>query len=221
MSRLIFPNESSEYRIARNRLVDAEIALRARIEQVAALRRNLPPGGKLKEDYTFERRGSDDSTESVSLSGLFEPGKSSLLIYSFMYGPAMEQPCPMCSSMLDGLNGNARHLRERISLAVVAGSPLKRITDFAGSRGWSDLPLLSSANNSYNLDYFGETPNGNQMPMANVFVRSGETIRHSWGSEMLYADLEGQPRHVDLLWPLWNALDLTPEGRGDDWYPPL
>jgi predicted dithiol-disulfide oxidoreductase (DUF899 family) len=29
------------------------------------------------------------------------------------------------------------------------------------------------------------------------------------------------PRHVDLIWPVWNLLDLTPGGRGTDWYPSL
>lgn len=221
MSKPRFPNESSAYRKARDELLHAEIELRARLEQVAALRRNLPPGGIVGEDYVFTRSGKNGKPVDVPMSSLFEAGKDSLLIYSFMYGPNMERPCPMCSSMLDGLNGNARHLQERISLAVVARSPLARVLNFARERGWSDLPLLSSANNSYNADYFGETADGNQMPMANVFVRVGNTIRHFWGSELLYAELEGQPRHVDLLWPLWNALDLTPDGRGTDWYPSL
>jgi len=28
-------------------------------------------------------------------------------------------------------------------------------------------------------------------------------------------------RHVDFMWPLWNILDRTPEGRGSDWGPRL
>jgi predicted dithiol-disulfide oxidoreductase (DUF899 family) len=61
------------------------------------------------------------------------------------------------------------------------------------------------------------------MPMMNVFVRRKGAIRHFWGCELLYAKAErGQDgRHADLLWPLWNALDLTPEGRGKDWRPKL
>ena len=57
--------------------------------------------------------------------------------------------------------------------------------------------------------------------MANVFVRREGRIHHFWGSEMFYADVEGQPRHIDQMWPLWNVLDTTPEGRGSDWYPSL
>ena len=81
--------------------------------------------------------------------------------------------------------------------------------------------MLSSQHTSYGIDYFAESKKGNQMPMANVFVRRDATIQHFWGSEMLYADVDGQPRHVDLMWPLWNVFDTTPEGRGTDWYPSL
>ena len=130
-------------------------------------------------------------------------------------------PCGMCSSILDGLNGNARHIDQRVNFVAVARSPIERILAFARPRGWNSLRLLSSANNTYNADYFGETSEGDQYPMANVFMREGDVIRHFWGTDMLYADLDRQPRHMDLMWPLWNLLDTTPEGRGRDWYPPL
>ena len=140
-----------------------------------------------------------------------------------MYGPKMAKPCPMCTSMLDALNGNARHIAQRTNLVVIAKSPIGRILDFTRARGWCDLRLLSSANNGYNRDYHGEGPDGSQWPMLNVFVRRKGAIRHFWGSELLGAKSEpGQNgRHVDMLWPLWNALDVTPEGRGKDWYPKL
>jgi predicted dithiol-disulfide oxidoreductase (DUF899 family) len=220
MSGLTFPNETPRYRDARSELLQAEIDLRAQVERVAAMRRELTPGGELKEDYAFEEIASDGKAGTVRLSELFEDSKTSLFVYSFMYGPKMASPCPMCSSIIDGLNGNARHITQRINLAVVARSPIERIMAFAKARGWNSVRLLSSANNSYNADYFGETAAGDQYPMANVFVRRNGGIHHFWGAEMLYANLEGDPRHMDLMWPLWNVLDATPEGRGD-WYPPL
>ena len=216
-----FPNETSEYRLARDELLKAEVDLRAQIERVAAMRRELPLGGLVEEDYAFEEIDDDGQVKTVRFSELFEDSKTTLFVYSFMYGPKMDNPCPMCSSIIDGLNGNARHITERVNLAVVARSPIDRIMAFAKERGWNNLRLLSCANNSYGLDYFGEDAKGNQMPMANVFVKKDGSIHHFWGTDMLYAGLEGQPRHVDLLWPLWNLLDTTPEGRGDDWYPPL
>jgi predicted dithiol-disulfide oxidoreductase (DUF899 family) len=98
----------------------------------------------------------------------------------------------------------------------VAKSPLPRIVTFAEERGWRRLRLLSSAGNTYNRDYLAETAQGSQMPMLNVFHRDGETIRHFWGAELLYAPAEpGQEyRHVGTIEPLWNIFDLTPEGRG-------
>jgi len=211
-----FPHEDAKYRTARNKLLNAEIDLRKKIEAVAALRRRLPPGGEVPEDYVFD--GQDGK---VRLSQLFQNGDT-LVAYSLMYGPRMEKPCPMCTSMLDGLNGNAQHVAQRTNLVVIAKSPLARIVEHARNRGWSHLRLLSSAGNSYNRDYGAETADGAQMPMFNVFAKN-KSIRHFWGSELLYAKSEkGQdPRHADLIWPLWNVLDLTPAGRGKDFYPKL
>jgi predicted dithiol-disulfide oxidoreductase (DUF899 family) len=220
MPGLTFPNETIGYREARDELLKAEIALRDSVEQVAAMRRSLPPGGTIREDYTFEEMGAGGQVRGVRLSELFEEPKTSLFVYSWMFGPAMANPCPMCSSIIDGLNGNARHITQRINLAVVSRSPIERIMDFARARGWNSVRLLSSEKNSYNADYFGETPAGDQFPMANVFVQREGAIHHFWGTEMLYAKVQGDPRHMDLMWPLWNVLDATPEGRGD-WYPPL
>jgi predicted dithiol-disulfide oxidoreductase (DUF899 family) len=140
-----------------------------------------------------------------------------------MYGPKMAQPCPMCTSMLDGLNGNAQHIARRTNLVVIAKSPLERIMEHARGRGWSNLQLLSSADNSYNRDYRAEADDGSQLPILNVFVKDRKKVRHWYATELLFAQTEsGQdPRHIDSIWPLWNLLDLTPEGRGKDWYPQL
>lgn len=222
-----FPGESEEYRRARDELLKAELDLRTRLEEVALLRRGLPLGGEVREDYLFEEGGADlegDSTvRSARFSQLFEPGKDSLIVYSFMYGPEMPRPCPMCTSILDGLNGTAIHARQRVNFVVVAKSPLERIRAFARERGWLNLRLLSSARNTYNRDYHGETAERNQIPAINVFVRRRDFIHHLYNAEALYTSPEpGQDaRHVDLIWPLWNLFDLTPEGRGADWYPRL
>jgi predicted dithiol-disulfide oxidoreductase (DUF899 family) len=212
-----FPNESKAYRAARDDLLQAEIDLRRQIEKVAELRCSLPAGGEPAEDYVF-----DGQHGKVKLSQLFTR-RDTLLAYSFMYGPRMQKACPMCTAMLDGLNGNAQHIAQRTRLVVIAKSPLPRIVEFARSRGWANLKLLSSQNNHYNRDYHGETTDGSQMPMLNVFVKRDGTIRHFYGTELLYAKEEkGQnARHVDSIWPLWNLLDFTPEGRGSDWYPKL
>jgi predicted dithiol-disulfide oxidoreductase (DUF899 family) len=229
---LVFPGESAEYRAARDRLLDQEIELRRLTEAVASARRELPPGGIVPEDYVFQ-----GAAGAVRLSELFRPGKDSLVIYSFMFPrdpgddrpgpvtgrsaslPLTEGPCPSCVGFLDPLEGAAEHVSQQINFAVVARAPLPRVLAFAEERGWRRLQLLSSAGNTYNRDYHGETAERWQRPMLNVFHRSDGTIRHFWASELFYAPTEpGQdPRHVGTLEPTWNLFDLTPEGRPSDW----
>jgi predicted dithiol-disulfide oxidoreductase (DUF899 family) len=230
-----FPGESAEYRAARERLLAQEIELRRAMEAVAAARRELPPGGLVPEDYVFQGVGADGVARDVKLSELFEPGRDSLVIYSFMFPrdpgdkrpgppsgqtallPLEEGPCPSCVAFLDQIDGAAEHAAQHLNLAVVAKSPLPRVATFGEERGWKRLRLLSSAGNTYNRDYLAETPEGAQRPMLNVFHRDGERIRHFWGSELFYAPTDpGQdPRHVGTLEPVWNLFDLTPEGRPD------
>jgi predicted dithiol-disulfide oxidoreductase (DUF899 family) len=227
MQHLRFPNESTAYREARNALLAEEMELRRQIERVAAHRRALPKGGEVKEDYVFE--GESGRTK---LSELFSPGKEALAIYSFMFGPERERPCPGCTHFLDALEGSTQHIQQRIDLVVVAKSPVSRLQAFARERGWCQLHLLSTAGNNYDRDYFGDSTAlsaamrdqqefkpGEEwdMPILNVFRREAGTVRHFWGSELLYVPPEpGQEyRHNDLLDPLWNMLDVTPEGRGD------
>ena len=234
---LEFPGESAEYRLARDRLLEQEIELRRATETVAASRRELPLGGPVPEDYVFQGAGANGTRADVKMSGLFAPGKDSLVIYSFMFPrdpgderpgpktgetallPLEEGPCPSCVALLDQLDGAAEHADQHLNLAVVAKAPLQRILNFAQERGWRRLRLLSSAGSTYNRDYLGETAAESQRPMLNVFHRDGDTVRHFWGSELFYAPTDpGQdPRHVGTLEPVWNLFDLTPEGRGIDW----
>lgn len=222
-----FPGETKEYRDKRFELLAAEAGLREQVEAVAELRRQLPLGGALKEDYLFHEGAAEladlDSEQAVRLSELFGEGKSSLIVYGFMYGPDAKAPCPLCTSLLDSLNGAARHARERVNLVVVAKAPLRTLRKWAAERGWNHLRLLSSHGNSFNLDYAAENAKGDQFPSLNVFRKTGAGIFHFYNSELFFAPLPagGNARHVDQIWPLWNLLDLTPEGRGADWFPQL
>ncbi len=227
MHTIRFPGETEQYRAARTALLESEMALRRQLAQVAEQRSRLPLGGVLRQDYVFEEGSADiedvDQTHRTRLSELFGPNRDTLMVYSFMYGPEMKQACTSCTSILDGLNGTAPHVMKRVPLVVVAKSPLERIRRFARERGWRNLRLLSSAKNSYNADYHGENQKGDQLPALNVFVRRNGKIHHFYNTELLYVKAEpGQDgRHVDLIWPLWNLFDYTPEGRGTDWYPEL
>jgi len=235
--RRTFPGESPEYRAARDRLLEREIELRRAMEAVAAARRDLPPGGAVREDYVFDGPGAGGAQQDVRLSDMFAPDKDTLVIYSFMFprdpaddrpGPTTgksaslelaEGPCPSCVALIDQLDAAAEHAKPLVNLSVVAKAPLDRVLTFAEERGWRRLRFFSSAANTYNRDYLAETEEGFQRPMLNVFHRDGATIRHFWGSELFYAPTEpGQdPRHVGTIEPVWNLLDLTPEGRPSDW----
>jgi predicted dithiol-disulfide oxidoreductase (DUF899 family) len=223
-----FPDESDHYRRARDELLEAELALRRQEEAVAAQRRSLPLGGAVSADYEFDEwEPQAPAPRAVRLSQLFGD-KDTLLVYSFMFNPgpagtALEVACPMCTSMMDGLDGQAPHLSQRISLAASAKAPIERFRAHARSRGWRHVRLLSSARSAYNRDYNTEASDTEQRPMATVFVRRDGAIRHFWSSELLTAamdDSEG-PRHVDFMWPLWALLDRTPSGRGTTWMPQL
>src|SRR5271156_562911 len=134
-NKVQYPGESPEYRQARNALLAEEIELRRHIERVAALRRALPGGGEIPDDYRFEGQNG-----AVRLSQLFGD-KDTLAVYSMMFGPQRERACPMCTAMLTSWEGTARNLRERVALVVTARSPIERLLDFKLERGWKNLQI--------------------------------------------------------------------------------
>ena len=217
-----FPGESDDYRAARDDLLKAEIALRRQVEAVAGQRAALPLGGAVTADYAFEEW--DERTgapRTVRLSELFADGKDTLFLYSFMIVPPSQDlpfvgPCPSCTSIIDGLDGQMAHIAQRINVAVAAKAPIERFRDHGRSRGWRHVRLLS-ADSSYNVDYQAEDADGNQWPLATVFVRRGGRIHHFWSSELWLVphDEDQGPRHVDFMWPMWAVLDRVPELRGD------
>jgi predicted dithiol-disulfide oxidoreductase (DUF899 family) len=211
-------NESAEYRAARAALLAEEIELRRHMERVAAQRRTLPPGGPVVGDYRFQ---TEDGPSDFA--GLFA-GKQTLAIYSYMYGPERERPCPMCTNLLAAWEGNAADIGQKLSLVAVARSPIERLNAWKRERGWKDLRLVSDLDGAYSRDYFGILPNGSEIPSLNVFTRRDGTIRHFWSAEMTdtSADPGQDARGTPVSYaPLWNMLDSTPEGREPDWYPSL
>jgi predicted dithiol-disulfide oxidoreductase (DUF899 family) len=179
----------------------------------------------------FERIGANQRPEKVRLSELFGD-KPSILLYSYMYGPDRDRPCPGCTHMLDAIDGSAPHAEQRLPIYIVVKSPLARLVAWARERGWRYLQLLSTAGNSYDADYFGDTSKlshamrverGHDLsrswdePFFNVFRKgAGGSVQHFWGSELVYAPEEAGQNHRagDLVDPLWGLLDMTPEGRG-------
>ena len=210
-----FPNESVEYRKARDALLAEEIELRRHIERVAEQRRALPAGGALPKDYRFEGEGGP-----VTMSQLFGD-KQTLAIYSMMYGPQRKEPCPMCTSLLSAWDGEALDVAQRIALVVTARSPIERILAFKKKRGWRHLTIVSDTSGDFTRAYV--SAEDADVPAFNVFTRRDGTLRHFWAAEMgeKTADPGQDPRGAPDLMPLWNILDSTPEGRDPDWYPQL
>jgi predicted dithiol-disulfide oxidoreductase (DUF899 family) len=210
-----FPNESAAYRTARNALLMEEIELRRHIERVAAQRRALPTGGEVQRDFEVV-----SETGPIRLSSLFG-NKDTLMVYSMMYGPKRKAPCPVCTSFLSSWNGAAVNLRERCAIAVMARSPIGRLVEYEKQRGFVNLPFVSDASGDYTRTYV--SPSDADVPGFTVFTRRNGTIYHFYSVEMsgAMADPGQDPRGAPDLDLLWLMLDLTPEGRGTDWYPKL
>ena len=218
-----FETPSAAYLAHRKELRLAEIALKEQRERVAALRRALPDGPTLVGDYAF-REGPADIAASqpirvTPLSALFADGKPGLIVIHFMFADGDEDPCPMCTMWADGYNAIAPHISQRAALVLVAKADITPLRDFARRRGWSNLRLLSSRDTSFNSDFGMENADGHQIPGSSVFSRAADgTIRHFVTNGMRMGD--GSNRGLDLLSPVWNILDLLPEGRGE-WRPSL
>ena len=210
-----FPNESEAYRHARNALLAEEIELRRHIERVTELRRKLPPGGEVKKAYRFVGEQGP-----VTLADLFG-NKQTLVIYSYMFGPQRERPCPMCTSFMAALDNKVDDIEQRVALAMVARSPLDRLVAAKQARGWRKLKVFSDLSGDYTRDYV--TREDADVPGYNVFTRRDGSLRHFWAAEMgpATADPGQDPRGAPDLDLLWTILDTTPDGRGADWYPKL
>ncbi|KQV80957.1 hypothetical protein ASD15_13810 [Massilia sp. Root351] len=211
-----YPNDSAEYRAARTALLAEEIELRRHIERVAEQRRALPPGGEAA-DYQF----NDENGATVPLAALF--GKHDTLVtYFWMFGPQRDRPCPMCTAFLGALDIPARDITQKAAMAVLGRSPVERQLAFARERGWRNLKFYATVGDGFARDYRGLAPDGSEWPALDVWVKDGAKVRHFWGAEMGGTSDPGQdPRLAPDPTPLWNILDLTPAGRGSDWYPRL
>jgi predicted dithiol-disulfide oxidoreductase (DUF899 family) len=210
-----FPNESSQYRSARNALLAEEIELRRHLERVASQRRALPIGGEIPQDFEFVSEAGP-----IRFSSLFG-GKDTLMVYSMMYGPQRKSPCPVCTSFLNTWNGVAINLRERAAIGVTARSPIERLREYKTQRGLVNLPIFSDTSGEYTRTYV--SADDGDFPGFSVFSRRNGKLYHFYSGEMSgdMSDPGQDPRGAPDLDSLWLMLDWTPEGRGIDWYPKL
>ena len=200
LNSLRHPNESREYRDARDALLKDEQELVDKVKSVAERRRNLPPGGQLKEDYVFQWANDGKVGKRVKFSELFAD-KNTLLLYSFMYGPNWDNPCPSCTSLVDGFDRTWYQVTQHAAFVAIAKAPADRINAWAKQRGWSQIALVSGSDSPYQADYKCQGDSDDmQWPVMHVFRRQDGKIFHFWGTEL-------SANHVDTVWPYWNLMD--------------
>ena len=217
-ARTPFPGESDAYRKARRVLLEDEIEFRRHMTRLAEQRQALPEGPIIAKDYRF----IDKNGAELGLRELFGD-KNTLVTYFWMYGPQRARPCPMCTNWLGGVNGNGADIKQRVALKILGRSSVERQLAFARERGWRDLDFVQTVGDQYANDLGLINQDGSENPALAVFKRKGDEVRLFWASEMSseMADPSQDPRDAPDIAPLWSILDLTPEGRGTDWYPKL
>ena len=213
-----FPGESDDYRKAREKLLTEEIEFRRHMTRLSEQRKALPPGPIIEKNYRFK----NENGEEVGLTDLFGD-HDTLITYFWMYGPQRERPCPMCTNLLGGVNGNATDIKQRAALKILGRSPVERQSAFAAERGWRDLDFVQTVGDDYAKDLGLLDEKGGEWPAFIVYRKDGDKARMFYSAEMPAeaADPGQDPRTAPDIAPLWNVLDLTPEGRGTDWYPKL
>lgn len=211
-------NESAEYLARREELRVAELDLMRQREKVAAMRRALPQGAVL-QDYIFED-ATDELAREVRLSELFTARGRALVVYHLMYGKKNAKPCPMCTMWIDGLNGVAHHLAQNVDFVVAAAAAPEALRAYAKTRGWNRVRLLSCESNSFKADLLSENAEGGQDSTISVLTKDTDgTLRHFYTAHPWMSE-DVRERGIDLLTPVYNVLDLTPQGRGQ-WYASL
>ena len=205
-SALTMPGASSEYTAARTKLDAAEMELRDHLERVAAMRRALPEGPRLKE-YVFL-----EGEREVRLAELFTNGKPYLVMYHLMYWQDDKEFCPMCSMWVDGLDAVAQHVERNASIVVASLAPAAVLSDWKKQRGWRRVRVLADKDASFARDTGAEDADGDPQPTVLVFEKAADGVRHVYTG---HAEMSQGRRGIDLLCPVWHVLDLLPSGRGE------
>ena len=204
------PGADDTYRTAREKLYQAERALRDQIESVAEMRRDLP-AGPVVSDYEFDEGG-----KPVRLSELFAQGKPELIVYHLMYFADDDEFCPMCSMWVDSWNAVSKHIEQRANIVVATRAPLEKVNAWAKKRGWSSIRILADVGPAFAKDMGAEDGSGDPVETVAVFIKEGSVIRNTYLSHAYMFD---EWRFNDLLTPVWQIFDLLPSGRSEDWHP--
>ncbi len=217
-----------EWLAARKKLLEREKELTRRNDELARERRELP-WVPVEKDYSFE---TDKGTKT--LAELFD-GRSQLLVYHFMFGPAYEAGCPVCSSGADTYDGAVAHLNARdVTFLCVSRAPLERLQSYKRRMGWT-FPWVSSLRSDFNFDFdvsqteeelaqflkgdvppvvaqlaaaCGTDPAGYlaEGPGLSAFALSDGVVYHTYST---YA------RGLEIMLGFYPLLDRVPKGRNE------
>lgn len=194
-----------EWRKAREALLAKEKEFTHARDALAAERRRLPME-RVEKKYTFEGPNG-----AVTLLDLFE-GRPQLILYHFMFTEGVDgwpsAGCPGCSMFMDNVGQFAlTHLAHRdVSFAVVSRGPLENLVTYKKRMSWN-APWVSSAKNSFNVDFGLTTDRGENHGMS-VFLRDGSDVFRTYFTSA---------RGLEPAGTIWSLLDLTPFGRQETW----
>ena len=199
------------------RLLAEEIELRRHIQRVAQARRTLPPGPEAKDYRFIDAEGKE--RRFVELFG----DHDTLFTYYWMYGPERDRPCPMCTSFVGSLDIPSIDIEQQVAVAILQRSPVSRQLEFARERGWRNLKFYQTVDDEFARDYRALEDDGSEGAIVAVWKRDGDKVRLFWAAEggPETADPGFDPHLAPDPTPLWNILDMTPQGRPATWYPKL
>jgi predicted dithiol-disulfide oxidoreductase (DUF899 family) len=220
----------AEWQAARDELLQREKEHTRVGDELARQRRELP-WVAIDKEYVFD---TDDGPRT--LAGLFD-GRSQLMVYHFMFGPAYQAGCPTNSSMADAFDGLLPHLRARdVTLLLVSTAPLARLQAYQRRMGWR-TPWVSAANTDFNFDLgvsytpaqvrgWGLTADSLPPIVAANAAATGTDINgyltespavsvFALQDGAVYQTYAAAARGVEFLMPYYPILDRVPKGRDE------
>jgi predicted dithiol-disulfide oxidoreductase (DUF899 family) len=217
-----------QWQTKRDELRKQEKELTRRSDELAGKRRELP-WVPVEKDYLFE---TEDGTKT--LADLFD-GRSQLVVYHFMFGPAWTGGCPVCSSIADTLDPQVVHLKARdATLLLASRAPLEKLLAYRDRMGWG-IGWVSSGGSDFNRDLgFLNTEEELQPFLAGEIPLTVEQNARMCGTDAagyvsegpglsVYALSDGTVyrtyvttnRGLEPAMAYYGLLDLTPKGRDE------
>ena len=222
-----------EWRAASEELLAREKEHTRRGDELARQRRELP-WVRIDKEYSF---ATEDGTKT--LAELFG-GRSQLVVYHFMFGPAYETGgCPVCSSIADAFDAAIPHLGARdVTFLAISRAPLERLQSYKRRMGWS-FPWVSSQPSDFNFDFEASHTEeelapflaGDLPPAVAALAAECGTDVAGYVSEgpglsafaledgVVYHTYSTSARGLEFMMGFYGVLDRAPKGR-DEGDPP-